>query len=90
MCIRDSGWWGLSGGGAAAEKVPTRIVQRGPLEITVLQGGEIRALQNNEVKSEIEIPTKLLSLIPEGYLITEEDIKDGKVLIELDLSLRHI
>lgn len=78
------GWWSLSGGGAAAEKVPTRLVQRGPLEITVLQGGEIRALQNNEVKSEIEIPTKILSLIPEGYLITEEDIKDGKVLIELD------
>jgi len=78
------GWWSLSGGGAAAEKVPTRLVQRGPLEITVLQGGEIRALQNTEVKSEIEIPTKILSLIPEGYLITEEDVKDGKVLIELD------
>lgn len=78
------GWWSMSGGGAAAEKVPTRIVQRGPLEITVLQGGEIRALQNNEVKSEIEIPTKILSLIPEGYLISEEDVKDGKVLIELD------
>jgi multidrug efflux pump subunit AcrA (membrane-fusion protein) len=78
------GWWSLSGGGATAEKVPTRIVQRGPLEITVLQGGEIRALQNNEVKSEIEIPTKILSLIPEGYLISEEDVKDGKVLIELD------
>ncbi len=78
------GWWSMSGGGAKAEKVPTRIVQRGPLEITVLQGGEIRALQNNAVKSEIEIPTKILSLIPEGYLITEEDVKDGKVLIELD------
>ncbi len=78
------GWWSLSGGGASAEKVPTRLVQRGPLEITVLQGGEIRALQNNEVKSEIEIPTKILSLIPEGYLISEEDVKDGKVLIELD------
>lgn len=79
-----AGWWSMSGGGAAAEKVPTRIVQRGPLEITVLQGGEIRALQNNAVKSEIEIPTKILNLIPEGYLITEEDVKDGKVLIELD------
>ena len=78
------GWWTMSGGGVTAEKVPTFIVQRGPLEINVLQGGEIRALQNNEVKSEIEIPTKILSLIPEGYLITEEDIKDGKVLIELD------
>ncbi|MCF7789180.1 MAG: efflux RND transporter periplasmic adaptor subunit [Prosthecobacter sp.] len=78
------GWWSLSGGGSAAEKVPTRLVQRGPLEISVLQGGEIRALHNNEVKSEIEIPTKILSLIPEGYLISEEDVKDGKVLIELD------
>ncbi|WP_395742463.1 efflux RND transporter periplasmic adaptor subunit [Prosthecobacter sp.] len=78
------GWWSMSGGGATAEKVPTFIVQRGPLEINVLQGGEIRALQNNEVKSEIEIPTKILNLIPEGYLITEEDVKDGKVLIELD------
>ena len=77
-------WWSMSGGGTKAEKVPTFIVQRGPLEINVLQGGEIRALQNNEVKSEIEIPTKILSLIPEGYLITETDIKDGKVLIELD------
>ncbi|MFO1481877.1 MAG: efflux RND transporter periplasmic adaptor subunit [Verrucomicrobiaceae bacterium] len=64
--------------------MPTFIVQRGPLEINVLQGGEIRALQNAEVKSEIEVPTKILSIIPEGYLITDEDVKDGKVLIELD------
>ncbi len=79
-----AGWWSMSGGGATVEKVPTFLVQRGPLEINVLQGGEIRALQNAEVKSEIEIPTKILSLIPEGYLITENDMKDGKVLIELD------
>jgi HlyD family secretion protein len=78
------GWWTMSGTTTTAEKVPTFIVQRGPLEINVLQGGEIRALQNHEVKSEIEIPTKILSLIPEGYLITETDIKEGKVLIELD------
>jgi multidrug resistance efflux pump len=78
------GWWSMSGSGTTTEKVPTFIVQRGPLEINVLQGGEIRALENYGVKSEIEIPTKILNLIPEGYMITEEDIKDGKVLIELD------
>ena len=77
-------WWRMSSGGPSTEKVPTFIVQRGPLEINVLQGGEIRALQNYGVKSEIEIPTKILNLIPEGYMITENDIKDGKVLIELD------
>lgn len=79
-----AGWWRLSGSAATAEKVPTFIVQRGPLEINVLQGGEIRALENYEVKCEIEIPTKILNLIPEGYMINEEDVKDGKVLIELD------
>ena len=70
--------------GAEVADLPTRAVERGDLLINVLQGGEIRALQNLEIKSEIEIPTKILSLIPEGYLITEEDVKNGKVLIELD------
>ncbi|HSJ02495.1 MAG TPA: hypothetical protein VK956_08585, partial [Verrucomicrobium sp.] len=64
--------------------VPLIPVQKGTIQINVLQGGEIRALQNTEVKSEIELPTKILSLIPEGYRITEEDVKNGKVLIELD------
>lgn len=82
--VTAGGWWFMSGSSDATDQMPTFIVQRGPLEINVLQGGEIRALQNTEVKSEIEIPTKILSLIPEGYLITEEDVKDGKVLIELD------
>lgn len=77
-------WWLMSGGGSQAEQVPTFAVQRGPLEINVLNGGEIRALQNTEVKSEIEIPTKILSIIPEGYLVTDEDLKEGKVLVELD------
>jgi multidrug resistance efflux pump len=82
--LSAAGWWLMSRGGSEVEQVPTFVVQRGPLEINVLQGGEIRALQNTEVKSEIEVPTKILSLIPEGYLITEEDVKEGKVLIELD------
>ncbi len=82
--VTAAGWWLMSRGAAEATQVPTFVVQRGPLEINVLQGGDIRALQNAEVKSEIEIPTKILSLIPEGYLITDDDVKDGKVLIELD------
>jgi multidrug efflux pump subunit AcrA (membrane-fusion protein) len=79
-------WMTLSGDGATNEEVPTFTAQLGPLQVDVLQGGEIRALQNFEVKSEIEIPTKIISIIPEGYLITEDDIKDGKVLVELDSS----
>jgi HlyD family secretion protein len=77
-------WFVNRNTGASASEVPLISVQKGNLQINVLQGGEIRALQNYEVKSEIELPTKILSLIPEGYRITEEDVKNGKVLIELD------
>ncbi|RBP45415.1 CusB/HlyD membrane fusion family barrel-sandwich protein [Roseimicrobium gellanilyticum] len=77
-------WFVNRNAGASAAEVPLISVQKGNLQINVLQGGEIRALQNYEVKSEIELPTKILSLIPEGYRITEEDVKNGKVLIELD------
>ncbi|QIF04566.1 efflux RND transporter periplasmic adaptor subunit [Roseimicrobium sp. ORNL1] len=77
-------WFVNRNTGASASEVPMIPVQKGNLQINVLQGGEIRALQNYEVKSEIELPTKILSLIPEGYRITEEDVKNGKVLIELD------
>lgn len=76
----------FGGKSSQGEDVPTFSVQKGPLQINVLQGGEIRALQNFELKSEIETPTKILSLIPEGYLVTEEDVKEGKVLVELDNS----
>ena len=79
-------WMTLSGGGKTSEEVPTFVAQLGPLQVDVLQGGEIQALHNHEVKSEIEIPTKILSIIPEGYLVTEDDVKDGKVLVELDSS----
>lgn len=81
-----SAWMAMPGGGKTGEEVPTFVAQRGPLQVDVLQGGEIQALKNFEVKSEIEIPTKIISIIPEGYLITEEDVKEGKVLVELDSS----
>lgn len=85
LALSGLGYW-MTGSKTEGEDVPTFTAQRGPLQINVLQGGEIRALQNFELKSEIETPTKILSLIPEGYLVTEEDVKDGKVLVELDNS----
>ncbi len=77
-------WFAMGRGSDDMKEVPFIAVQKGNIQINVLQGGEIRALQNYEVKSEIELPTKILGLIPEGYRITEDDIKNGKVLIELD------
>jgi len=86
LALSAVAWMTLSGDDEKNQEVPTFTAQLGPLQVDVLQGGEIRALQNYEVKSEIEVPTKIISIIPEGYLISEDDIKDGKVLVELDSS----
>ena len=78
--------WRMSATSSEMVNVPTFQVQQGDLQINVLQGGEIRALRNEEMRSEIEINTKIISLIPEGYLVTEKDVQQQKVLVELDNS----
>lgn len=84
VTVGSGSWLLLGGSSEEVTTVPTFSAARGPLQVAVLQGGEIRALHNNEVKSEIETPTKILSIIPEGYMVSEEDVKEGKVLVELD------
>lgn len=83
------GWWGLRSTGASAAKVPTFAARRGPLEINVLEGGSLQALESQEVKCEVRVGyqgTKILRIVEEGYLVTEEDVKTNKVLVELDSS----
>jgi HlyD family secretion protein len=84
LAVLAAGYWLLSGSSSDTLTVPTFQVQQGDLQINVLQGGEIRALRNDAIKSEIEITTKIISIIPEGYLVTEKDVQQQKVLVELD------
>jgi multidrug efflux pump subunit AcrA (membrane-fusion protein) len=63
--------------------------RRGPLQITVLEGGTLQALDSQELKCEVRVGfqgTKILRIADEGYFVTEEDVKSGKVLVELDSS----
>lgn len=79
----------LATGGAKAGRSPTFSARRGPLEITVLEGGSLQALESQEFKCEVRVGyqgTKILKLVEEGYLVSEEDVKNGKVLVELDGS----
>ncbi len=64
----------------------TFAVQRGDLRVTVLVGGRVAAQQSQEIKSEIRgrDGAKILSIIEEGYLVTQEDIDNGLILVELD------
>jgi HlyD family secretion protein len=65
----------------------TVTAKRGPLDITVLVGGSIEALESQELHSEVRgEPVKILRIVDEGYQVTEEDVRTNKVLVELDSS----
>jgi len=79
--------YGLTGcKGKTASSATTFVARRGTLPITVTEGGSVDALERQEVKSEIRGMTKILSIVDEGYQVTEEDVKNGKILVELDDS----
>ncbi len=83
------GWWGLRHSGESGAKAPTFAARRGPLEINVLEGGSLQALESQEVKCEVRVGyqgTKILRIVEEGYLVTEADVTNNKVLVELDSS----
>ena len=89
VIILLAGWWWWHSGGTAAAKIPTFTTRRGPLEINVLEGGSLQALESQEVKCEVRVGyqgTKILRIVEEGYQVTDEDVKTNKVLVELDSS----
>ena len=63
-------------------------VRRGPLDVKVLEGGNVEALESQEIKSQVKgwQGVKILYIIEEGYSVTEEDVKNKKKLVELDGS----
>ena len=77
------------GANSSGDPVATFKVRKGPLDITVLEGGSIHALNSQEIKCEVRVGyqgTKILKIVEEGYLVTNEDVTNGKVLVELDSS----
>jgi len=82
-----AGWRVLRGGGEQQQRI-TFEARRGPLTISVVQGGSIEALESQEIRSEVRgyQGTKILKIVEEGYLVTDEDVRTNKVLVELDSS----
>ena len=64
-----------------SSNVPTFIVIRGPLTISVIESGTIKASEQIIIKNEVEGKTSILWLIEEG-----KNVAKGDLLIELDAS----
>ncbi len=61
--------------------MPTFVVKRGPLRISVIESGTIQAREQIILKSEVEGRTTILSIVEEG-----SRVKEGDLLIEMDSS----
>jgi HlyD family secretion protein len=70
--------------GSANKSLSTFTVRRDDLTITVTESGSIKARKSIDIKSEVEGQATIISIVPEGTRITEEDVENGKVLVELD------
>jgi len=78
----------FSGGPSTVESTITFEARRGDLEITVLEGGALEALQSQEIRSRIKgrEGVKILTIVEEGYQVTPRDVDARLVLVELDKS----
>ena len=78
----------MGGSGDSGNENLTFTARRGDLDITVLEGGALEALQSQEIRSLVQgrEGVKILSIVEEGYRVTDEDVAQGKILVELDTS----
>jgi len=71
----------VRGGQETTSSLATFVAARGPLTISVLESGTIKAREQIILKNEVEGRTSIISLIPEGTRV-----KKGDLLVELDAS----
>ena len=76
----------VTGSGGSSVNPGTFTVRQDDLIITVTESGSIKARNSIDIKSEVEGQATIISIVPEGSYITQEDVDNGKVLVELDSS----
>ena len=83
-----AGYYFVSSSSLGGADRVTFPVQRGILRVTVLEGGNIEARESQEIKSEIKgrNGATILSIVDEGHLVTQKDIDEGLILVELDTA----
>ena len=71
----------VRGSDKSGQDVPTFAARRGPLTISVVESGTIKARDQVIIKNEVEGRTSIITLVPEGTRVHK-----GELLVELDAS----
>lgn len=75
-----------AGSAGSGTNMSTFIVRQDDLTISVAESGSIKARTSIDINCKVDGQSTIISIVPEGIFITEEDVKNGKVLVELDSS----
>lgn len=71
----------------ASGKPGTFAARKDDLTITVVESGHIKAQQSTDVVCEVEgRGMEIISILPEGTVITLQDVEDGRIVCELNAS----
>jgi len=78
--------FGNSGPKEDYSALSTAKVRRDRLQVKVTEGGTLIARKSLEIKSKVDGRRTILEVIPEGTIITQQDVDQGMVLVRLDVS----
>jgi len=79
-------FYGQSGKVASKSSEAVYSVKRQDMVISVTESGSIKSSNAVTIRSEVEGRTTIVNVVPEGTILTEQDVAEGKVILELDTS----
>jgi HlyD family secretion protein len=81
-------WYGYfrEQGPAEVDVALTAPITRGPMRVTISEAGSLEALDSHAVVNHIEGKTVIDFIIPEGTVLTEEDVKNKTMLVRLNTA----
>jgi HlyD family secretion protein len=74
-------WIAFAGDSDASKTISTYRVTQGPLQISVVESGTIKPVEQIVISNQVQGQTTILSLVAEGT-----QVKQGDLLVELDAS----
>ncbi len=81
------GWIRTPASTDAGKMLNTFTVRTDDLTITVTESGSVKAQESTDVMCEVEgRGVEIASIVPEGAVITAEDVKNGRILCQLNAS----
>lgn len=66
------------------DEIETFTVRNGTLDVTVMESGNLKAIDSQSIVSQVSRTMKIAYIIEEGTNISPEDVKEGKVLVKFD------